>query len=66
MEFISITVIVICCYIVGEIYKFIFSKKQNFYKLIPTVVSIIGGVIGIVIFLTNPEIICNASNIWEA
>lgn len=66
MKFVSIPIIVICCYILGEIYKFIFFKKQNFYKLIPMVVSIIGGVFGIVIFSNNSEIICNASNVWEA
>lgn len=66
MEFTSIPIIVLCCYIIGELYKVIFKKKQEAYRLIPVVLSLIGGVIGIVIYLTNPEIIFNAGNIWMA
>ena len=29
-------------------------------------VSILGGILGIIIFLTNPELILNATNIWNA
>ncbi len=66
MEFTSIPIIVILCYVVGEIYKVIFRNKQNLYKLIPIVLSCFGGLLGIIIFLTNPEIMLNVSNIWSA
>ena len=66
MEFTSIPIIVILCYIVGEIYKDLFRNKQNFYRLIPVVLASFGGLLGILIFLTNPEIMLNASNIWSA
>lgn len=66
MNYISVPIIVVCCYIVGEIYKFIFVKKQEAYKLIPIVLAILGGLLGIIIYLTNPEMIFNAANIWVA
>lgn len=66
MEYISVPIIVICSYIVGEIYKEIFKKEQDKYKLIPLVTSIFGGLLGMLIYLTNKEIILDANNIWYA
>lgn len=66
MDFTSVPIIVVCCYIIGEIYKVLFKNKQEAYKLIPIVMAIIGGLLGIIIYLTNPEIILNAENIWVA
>ena len=66
MEYISVPIIVICSYIVGEIYKEIFKKEQDKYKLIPLVTSIFGGLLGMFIYLTNKEIILDANNIWYA
>lgn len=66
MDFTSVPIIVVCCYIVGEIYKVLFKNKQEAYKLIPILVAIIGGLLGILIYLTNPEMIFNADNIWIA
>ena len=66
MEFTSVPIIVIICYMIGEIYKVIFKSKESLYKLIPIVVSITGGIIGILIFLTNPELILNVTNVWTA
>ena len=66
MEFTSIPIIVVCCYMLGEIYKVLFKNKQETYKLIPVLVSITGGLLGIFIYLTNKEMILNASNIWIA
>ena len=65
MDFTSVPIIVVCCYIIGEIFK-VFFNKQEAYKLIPIVMAIIGGLLGIIIYLTNPEIILNAENIWVA
>lgn len=62
----NVPIIVICCYLIGEIYKAIFKRKPEVYKLIPIILPIIGGIIGIVIYLTNPEEIFNAPNFWEA
>ena len=66
MNFTSIPIIVLCCYIIGEIFKSIFKNKQETYKLIPILVASIGGKLGILIYYTNPEIILNANNIWTA
>ena len=66
MEFSSIPIIVILCYIVGEIYKVLFKNKQDLYKLIPIILACFGGLLGILIFLTNPEILLNVSNAWTA
>ena len=66
MNITGITVIIVCSYMIGEIYKVIFSKNQEVYKLIPIILAITGGILGILIFLTNPEIILNAKNIWTA
>ncbi|MBE6143813.1 MAG: hypothetical protein E7177_07515 [Erysipelotrichaceae bacterium] len=66
MDFTSMPIIVICCYLIGEIYKFIFRNKTETYKLIPVILSLIGGLIGILIYLTNKEMIFNVDNIWVA
>ena len=47
-------VIVIICYLVGEVFKFIF-KNQETYKLIPVIVTITGGLLGILIYLVNKD-----------
>ena len=66
MEFTCVPIIIIICYVIGEIYKVIFKTKEDLYKLIPIIVTITGGIIGILIYLTNKEIIFNADNIWIA
>lgn len=66
MNFTSIPIIVLCCYIIGEIFKSIFKNKQETYKLIPILMASIGGGLGILIYYTNPEIILNADNIWTS
>lgn len=66
MNFSSVPIIVICCYIIGELYKACFHKKQDVYCFIPVILTIVGGILGIVIFYTNPEIILDADNVWVA
>lgn len=66
MTFTSVPIIVICCYILGEIIKLIFKKKQEVYRAIPIVLSVVGGVLGIIIFKSNPEMLFEAANVWSA
>lgn len=66
MEFTCVPIIIIICYMIGEIYKVIFKNKEDLYKLIPIIVTITGGVTGIIMYLTNKEMILNATNIWIA
>ena len=62
MDFTSVPIIVVCCYIIGEIYKVLFKNKQEAYKLIPMLMAINGGLLGILIYLTNTEMIFNVDN----
>ena len=66
MDFIGIPVIIIVCYMVGEIYKVVFKKNTKAYKLIPILVAFIGGVLGVIIYFTTPEIMLNVENIYNA
>ena len=66
MDFTCVPIIVVCCYIVGEIYKVLFKNKQEAYKLIPILVAILGGLLGVLIYFTNPEMILKADNVWVA
>ena len=66
MDFTSVPIIVVCCYIVGEIYKVLFKNKQETYKLIPILVAITGGLLSVLIYLTSPELIFNVDNLWGA
>lgn len=64
MELTCLPIIVICCYIIGEIYKLVFRKVNDANKFIPVVTTICGGIISLVIYFTFPEAI-NAENIYE-
>lgn len=66
MNYEAVPIIVVCCYIIGEIYKVIFSKKQETYKIIPVITTISGGILGALIYLTDKENILNATNIYTA
>lgn len=66
MHFTSIPIIVVCCYSIGEIYKVLFKKRKETYKFIPIIMVIMGGLLGIFIYLTHPEIMLDAKNMWTA
>ncbi len=66
MEITSIPIIILVCYLFGEVFKVVFKKKKNLYKLIPVLVSFLGGILGILIFFTAPTMILNANNFWVA
>ena len=66
MNFTSVPIIVLCCYIIGELYKIIFRNNRGKFKLIPIIMAILGGCQGVIIYYTNPEMIFNAENIWIA
>lgn len=66
MNFTSVPIIVVCCYIFGELYKVVFKKYQEAYKLIPIVLAITGGLLGVLIFYTCPEMLFEACNVWIA
>lgn len=66
MENMSVPIIVLTCYIIGEIFKILFSKHESVYKIIPFLMGLIGGGIGVLIFLTKREIIYDVDNVWDA
>lgn len=66
MENVCVPIIVLCCYMIGEIYKVIFKKNTKNYKLIPILVACFGGVFGVVIYYTAPTVIFNVDNIYSA
>ena len=47
MEYVSIPVIVVLCYFIGEFSKIILGKKEERYKFIPVIVGLTGGVLEI-------------------
>ena len=66
MDFTSVPIIVVCCYIVGALSTGLFKNKQETYKLIPILVAIVGGLLGLLIYYTSPEMMLNADNEWIA
>ena len=66
MECISVPIIVLICYMIGEVYKVVLKNKQEMYKLIPILVAIFGGVMGVLVFYTHPVSIFNVNNLWDA
>ena len=65
MEYGSLPIIVLICYIFSEIYKVIFKNKESLYKIIPLFVALFGGLLGAIIFYTSKEII-QTDNLYEA
>lgn len=66
MNITSVPIIVICCYITGEIYKGVFCNKKETYKYIPIFLVTLGGVLGGVIYFTAPQMIFGVNNVWSA
>ena len=66
MEYASIPVVLALCYLAGEICKLLFSKKEELNRLIPLICTVLGGILGIVIFFTAPEMLPGAANVWAA
>ena len=65
MSFTSVPVLVILSYIAGEIFKVIFKNNKDLNKLIPVLVSLIGGGLGILIYFTSRELL-KVNTIYEA
>ncbi len=42
------------------------KKKTELYRYIPILLSILGGMLGLCIYFTNPEMIFDAENMWIA
>ena len=44
----------------------LFKNSEVVFKYIPILLAVFGGVIGILIYYSNPEILANVDNIWIA
>ena len=66
MNFTSVPIITVLCYLSGELYKIFFSKRKELYRFIPVIMCILGGILGVICFYVTPEMIFNAENIWIA
>ena len=51
MKLTIVPTIIIICYLIGEIYKVVFKTKKKIYCLLPAIITIIGGVLGVIIYL---------------
>ena len=65
MENVGIPIIVTICYMIGEVYKLIF-KNKDVYKIIPIITASFGGVLGVIIYFTNPNVLLNPTDVWTA
>ncbi|MCI5670144.1 MAG: phage holin family protein [Candidatus Enterosoma sp.] len=65
MNHATIPIIVVSCYLLAEIYKLAFRKLKSAYRFIPALTAIAGGLMGILIFRTAPEVM-NAHDVYEA
>jgi hypothetical protein len=66
MEFANVPLIITCCYVIAEIWKLIFCRHRGLYRFIPMLTVACGGALGALIYLTCPEMIFNASNVYIA
>lgn len=65
MNIVTLPVIIVICYITGEIIKIVFNNKTKIKKLIPFILGMLGGIIGVLIYITNKELI-QTTSIWES
>jgi hypothetical protein len=65
MDIAYVPIIVVCCYVIGELYKLIFRKIDSTYRFIPVVTIVAGGLLAVLIYFTAPELV-NAENVYEA
>ena len=66
MEYISIPVITILCYLAGEFFKLVIFKKKKRFKYIRVNVGGIGGALGLTIYYISPELLLNITNPFMA
>lgn len=64
MNFSVIPIIVAVSYLIGEIMKLMLCEKNN--QIIPLTVTIVGGVLGVIFFYIDPQILLNVDNFGDA
>lgn len=66
MEIVTIPVITILCYLLGEFFKLVVFRKKKRYKYIPVIVGGLGGVLGLIIYYVSPELLLGSTNPFVA
>lgn len=66
MEYFSIPVITILCYLAGEFFKLVILRKKKRFKYIPIIVGGIGGALGLMMYYVSPELLLNITNPFVA
>lgn len=66
MEIVSIPVITILCYLVGEFFKIVVLRKKKRYKYVPVIVGATGGILGLMIYYVSPELLIGTTNPFVA
>ena len=62
---IGVTLIVVICYMIGEVYKIIFPKEEM-KRLIPVVLAAFGAILGILIYCIDKNILFNVDSFLTA
>ena len=62
MELVSIPSIIVMCYILAQILNVLFKKQTKLNKLIPYLTSIVGGLLGYILYKIDKCSIGNPSN----
>jgi len=66
MEIICVPAIVAVVYVLIEAYKKMIAKdREKWLNFVPIIATVLGGILGVVIFYIAPQIII-ASNVWVA
>jgi hypothetical protein len=66
MEIICVPAIVAVVYVLIEAYKKLIAKgREKWLNFIPLIATVLGGVLGVVLFFVAPQVII-ANNVWIA
>lgn len=66
MEIVCVPIIVTAVYGIIELYKLITKNKSEIYaKIIPLISLVLGGVCGVLLFFTIPQVV-GAETVWVA
>ena len=62
---IGVSLIVVICYMVGEVYKVILPQEKT-KRLIPVVLAALGAILGMLIYVIDKSILFNVNSIFSA
>ena len=66
MQYLNVGSIVVVCYVFAEIFKVLIPNKTKLYKIIPSLVGILGGIIGSIMYIVDKTLILEVDNVFSA